>query len=263
MAWFWGGGPPERTLAEIPANLALLHGLGFSRYMTWNWPSWSISVEMAVYLAFVAFVGLPRVLRAPIAALTVVISLFALSRLSNNFMYTTNQFGLLRGFAGFFAGYLTYQLWRRQPLKLNTAAELVTIAAVLGFISFAGPNSWGYAAPLVFSGAVLVFAGEAGGVSRALRSPVGLALGAWSYSIYLVQGPVIVSLRMAYRGLGLPGHLGGAAKALGSMWAADAIALGYLALLIGISAITYRYIELPGKRLFTLPAGAVARSTPA
>ena len=33
-------------------NVFLLHSLGFIDHLSWNWPSWSISVEFYTYLVF-------------------------------------------------------------------------------------------------------------------------------------------------------------------------------------------------------------------
>ena len=36
--------------ASLAQNALLIHGLGTTSELTWNWPSWSISTEMAAYL---------------------------------------------------------------------------------------------------------------------------------------------------------------------------------------------------------------------
>jgi peptidoglycan/LPS O-acetylase OafA/YrhL len=52
---------PERfTIGSLVANLLLVHGWGFSNFLAWNYPSWSVSTEWAGYLMFPAiwyFVG--------------------------------------------------------------------------------------------------------------------------------------------------------------------------------------------------------------
>jgi peptidoglycan/LPS O-acetylase OafA/YrhL len=46
---------PERfTFGALVANLALVQGWGFSDFLAWNYPSWSVSTEWAGYLAFPA-----------------------------------------------------------------------------------------------------------------------------------------------------------------------------------------------------------------
>lgn len=249
VATHGGGFPPERTIAEIPPNLLLIHGWGGSDYLTWNWPSWSVSVELAAYILFVGFVMLPRSARIPVATAAVLGALFALSRLSTTFMYSGPHLGILRGVAGFFTGYLTYRIWQTWRPRTGTGLEVLAVAGVVAFVSLCGATAWSYAAPLVFGAAVLVFAGGSGRLSKALESPAGLSLGAWSYSIYLTQAPIIVFLRMAYQAAHLPGHLGSAAAGLHSMGAADLIVVAYLALVCGVSALTYRFVELPGKQI--------------
>ena len=252
--------PDARQPHDILPNLALLHGLGFDEDLTWNWPSWSISVEMALYLVFaLIFMAAPRRWRAWIAAGIVAAAMTTIGLLSHRYMGDAATFGIARGAAGFFTGYLVQRLWRARPLKVGTGGELATIAMVLGFLTFAQETALSLAAPAVFGLAVWVFAGEGGAVSRGLKSAPGLKLGAWSYSIYLIHAPIIVAFHIAWRVLGLPGGmLTKAVGAIGSPWAGDAINLVFLVLVLAIAPLTYRFIETPGRRLFAPPARAVA-----
>jgi len=246
-----GGGPEaDRAFSQIPVNLALLHGLGFSNQLSWNWPSWSISVEMAVYLAFAAFLTLPTPYRAWAAAATITGAIAVLAGTSPHFMNATIHGGLLRGLAGFFSGYLVYRLWSRRPIFFPAWFELMTVAAVAAFVSYAANTAWSFAAPAVFSVAILVFAGERGPISWALTRPIGMLLGERSYSIYLIHAPTIVFLRMAWRAGHLPGKIEDTATTFGSPLAADLITLGYLLLVCLLAGFTYRLIEKPGQELF-------------
>jgi peptidoglycan/LPS O-acetylase OafA/YrhL len=255
--------PDAREVRDILPNLALLHGLGFDDDLTWNWPSWSISVEMALYVVFaLLFMSAPRRWRTWIAGAVVIAAMAAIGLLSRRYMGDAATFGIARGAAGFFTGYLVQRLWRARPLKVGTGGELATVALVLGFLTFAQETALSLAAPLVFGLAVWVFAGEGGAVSRALKSPPGLKLGAWSYSIYLIHAPIIVSFHIAWRVLHLPGGmLTKAVAAIGTPWAGDAIDAVFLILVLAIAPLTYRFIETPGRRLFAPGARQVAALT--
>jgi peptidoglycan/LPS O-acetylase OafA/YrhL len=52
--------PQRFTFLALLENLVLVHGWGFSDFLSWNYPSWSVSTEWAGYLAFPAlwyFIG--------------------------------------------------------------------------------------------------------------------------------------------------------------------------------------------------------------
>lgn len=229
---FVGANAPSTILP----NALLLHGIGPAP--TWNGPSWSISVEMGLYLSFVGFLTLPARWRLPLAAFGIAASLAAIGAFSPKGMNATTDFGWARGLAGFYAGYLTQQLPR---LKSSTWAELAAVAVVAAFVSApAGPLH--LAAPTVFAVAVAVFASEAGAVSRALRQAE--PLGRWSYSIYMTHGLLAVSI----------------AAAVNQEIIANAAWLlpAYLAAIIAVSAASYRLIEAPGQRLGRRRVSAMA-----
>jgi peptidoglycan/LPS O-acetylase OafA/YrhL len=245
--------PASRRIEEIPANFALLHGLGFERSLTWNWPSWSISVEMAMYVAFaLLFMTAPKRWRPWVAAGIVAGSLAVLAALSAKYMGATNDYGLERGAAGFFAGYLTQHLWRRSRPQLGTWAELGVVVLVIAFVGYSGLKPISLAAPLVFGLAVWVFASEGGAVSRLLTTRPGLNLGAWSYSIYLIHAPIIVLLNALYRADHLPGgEIQNASHVFHSPVLGDMLEVGFLSLVLLIAPFTYRLIEMPGRRLLS------------
>lgn len=250
----------ETSTAALISNVALVHAWGLHDIATWNFPSWSISTEWAAYLVFggvaaLGLAGIPMVSAALALGGAVVVAMA-----SPEGLHTIADFGLFRCLYGFFTGVLVHRLVaRRRPWP--TLVEAATIALVAGFVTVAekGPNS--LAAPLVFGLAVAVFAGEGGGISRLLATAPAQALGRTSYSIYLVHTLVLmvmgrtVNLIEAGTGWALtaPLEINGAARVLllpGQPWAADLVALGYLAVVITLSAQTHRWIEQPGQKLF-------------
>ncbi len=250
--------------ASLPTNLTLTQALGIHGHLTWNAPAWSICVEFWMYLVFAALCWSGRRPLAIGGAACVVTGLVVLWAAGKG-MNVSYDFGLFRGLAGFFLGHFTYRLWRG-PLAPSAAwlgrCEIPAVAAVALFLIFAGSDrTASLFAPLLFAPVVLVFAGERGVLSRAMRSAPIAHLGAWSYSIYMVHAPItdlIMSLAtVAEAKLHIP--LRAAATTPdgvpslslgGNAYLGDAAILVYLAAVVALSALTYRLIEMPGRRFF-------------
>src|SRR5262249_46626306 len=154
-------------------------------------PSWSISAEFYTYLTFATlWITFPT--QTVRVVLSLIVACFiALLILSPSNLDVSTQLGFVRCLYGFGCGALAYRIlrWIRLPTNnmfIATALEVATAVATLAFVWAAGASSFSVLAPVVFSAAVLVFAFEAGAVSRLLRTPPFLLLGAWSYSIYMV-----------------------------------------------------------------------------
>jgi peptidoglycan/LPS O-acetylase OafA/YrhL len=133
------------------------------------------------------------------------------------------------------------------------------VAAIVFFVSLAGSNDFGIAAPLVFALALFLFAHEGGWISALLRAPVMLTLGALSYSIYMVH--IFVQARLINvaglvehkLGLGLVGDIvlrGSPATGFGTGWAGTVAIVIMLVATIAASWITWRFIEMPAMAWF-------------
>jgi peptidoglycan/LPS O-acetylase OafA/YrhL len=118
------------------------------------------------------------------------------------------------------------------------------------------------AAPAVFAVVVLVFAAEAGAVSRLLRAPALRWLGERSYSIYMVHFLVwwlLVDCAKLIKRLGID-----LIPQIESSqpWKNDVVSLVYFLLVLGVAAFTYRMIEVPGRAWFKRLATTRARQDP-
>lgn len=214
----------EHSLDAIATNLLLIHGLGMHSDLTWNGPSWSISVEWVLYLIFAALAFVPS--RRIAYGMLAVGGLGVLVFLAPNGMESTFDFGMFRGLAGFFTGALIAHL----PLRrLGTAAEVATTALVVAFVSL---GLWLFLAPLVFGLAVYVFAGSEGILSRLLNTRPLVKVGEWSYSIYMTHAALISAMYMT----GQIEH--------------PLAPVVFVAVLIGVSAVTYTLIERPARDWF-------------
>jgi peptidoglycan/LPS O-acetylase OafA/YrhL len=264
---FTGGFDPRSLLA----NLLLLQGVGFEDQLTWNAPSWSISAEFFAYLLFagVVFVAGARAWIWFVAA-AVTAPLFLLG-FSTHHMDVSYDFGFIRCLYGFSLGALLAWFQHdsiagaRQVLAANgprmswTVAEIVMVVVIALFVSLAGDNDAGIAAPLVFALALFLFAHEGGWISALLRTPFMLTLGALSYSIYMVhifvQARLINVAGLVERklGLGLIGDFmlrGQPATGFGAGWTGAVAIVVMLAATIAASWITWRFVEMPAMAWF-------------
>ena len=256
------------SLDTLPANLALLHGLGIHDHLSWNAPSWSISTELFAYLFFgLALLLLKRfsLFAFAAAALAGPVLLYFLSP---DFMDATFDFGLVRCLFGFSTGVLTqYALSgsvitgdnSKESLLAWTLAEIAVVLAVILFVSTSAKNVGGLLAPFIFAFAVALFAHESGAVSRLLRWRPFLLLGTISYSIYLTH--IFVQSRMMNAAKLLDGRLGlgvletkGDVSVFAGAYAAPMIAIMVLAV-IAVSLGTYHLVEAPGRNFFKRLAG--------
>ena len=262
-----------RGLVEILTNLLMVQGLGVHGSLTWNAPAWSISVEFAAYILF-ALVSLVAPRRVTLVAAAFVVAGLDVVGVQVGHMDTTFDFGLFRALAGFFLGVLVR---KAPPARLSggaaATAETAVFAGVLAFVALATGLAQ-LAAPFVFAVAVWVFAAEGGPVSAALKTAPLQALGTWSYSVYLVHYPVTVGVGVARKLAERVLHVDVSAPVATAsgplqvlsfrpMIVTDLAAVAYLAVVIGLAALTYRFIETPGRNLFNrLAARDAARNSP-
>lgn len=255
-------GPPDAPLDGL-LNLLLLHALGTVPAPNLNGPSWSISVEFWTNIIFGAVVVLAgRRTLAVLCALFVACSLLLLVASSPPYLHVTTGLGLFRCIYGFAAGVFVHNLWTRRDAPPWTGRlELPVLAAIVAFFLVdQGPPGTMLAPPL-FAVGVLVFAHERGPVSRLLKTGPMLRLGLWSYSIYLVHWPLFVLLSRAAgladgaagTGLKRTHAVAGETVTLVTL-ASPAVqvvtAVAVLGLLVMLSALTYRFIEAPGRDFF-------------
>jgi peptidoglycan/LPS O-acetylase OafA/YrhL len=257
------------SFASLFASLFLAQSLGLFSSVTWNAPSWSISVEFYTYFLFaVAAWAIHRYL-VPAAIVLIVGSLWVIIKFAHGFMGVGLDYGLFRCIAGFFTGYLTYRAYRVygarwiRPVGMALWLEVAALAVALLFLLYAGSGVPTLAAPFAFSLVVFVFALERGPISWLLQSQPFRALGEWSYSIYMVHAFLVVlimrSTQVAQTLAGGPllvdsSAAGGEAPRTvvywGSLYLTDAMTVIYLLLAVFVASLTYRFVEHPGRDWF-------------
>ncbi len=259
---FQGGKPWQ----AIPTQLLLIHSLGMHGFETWNAPSWSISTEMFAYFVFAVLTMFGKSLRYYLYAATIVGCMFFLWFYYPEWGSANATFGAYRCLAGFFAGVFAWRIWRALNLALTAGSltklqwsvlEVIAVIAVIAFVSVSGRSKTAFAAPLVFSLVVIVFAFDAGRVSKMLHHKWLQFLGMLSYSIYMTHQFIIERLLNAGKVFdkitGTDFTLAGVDDFASFQFPeplATLALIGYVGIVIGVSYLTYRFIEVPWRDRF-------------
>lgn len=258
----------ERQLGDLLVQALLLQAFVPSALYTWVVQSWSIAIEVLLYLLIAFGWRLAGRWWWQVSLLAAVLAGLALASPSNPGLFTAH----LRGLAGFGLGVATFVLWRRIGARLGdmpsaTAGltEVVMVAAVISAIALPAQLLPVLAYDLLFAAAVLTFAAERGAVSRALLSRPLLFAGSVSYSLYMVHG-LVQSLFLS--GLAWLAGLLGQPGLFVPMLAANRPGLsaeaGLAADLVGLAAIVaalfaawvmYRLVEAPARQWSRRRAG--------
>jgi peptidoglycan/LPS O-acetylase OafA/YrhL len=249
--WFRFDSVPPFTRDHAPeyliTNLLLIQAFNIHDYLTWNGPAWSISVEMGCYVLFAVMLLTTPKRFVPVAVLLAVVGALIVLNFAPRYMNTTFNFGFPRAAYGFLLGCLVQRIWAAGPIPkagLVRWLEPVSLIAAVAYVSLArGP--WTVLASLIFAVCIWVFASEAGRVSRWLSARPLLKLGHWSYSIYMTHMLVITIMLIVARKLEI--MPGGRRIDFGSVWLNDLFALAVIGFIVGLSALTYRWIETPGR----------------
>jgi peptidoglycan/LPS O-acetylase OafA/YrhL len=242
-------------------NVFLLHSLGFIDYLSWNAPSWSISVEFYTYLVFGLVVLLAQRLgslrylygcAAFLVAGSWLVIVFVLDKKSLGLQY---DFGFLRCITSFFLGVLTVKVVQRLPRNgigpgLQGGIQFVALIANVVLVSMVEAYpAVSFFAPLTFAiflGILLAFP-DAVLVPRMLVARPLVWLGRRSYSVYMVHALVVLLAEYFVRAVG-PRPVAALDSICGGL-AATLNLVVVLAAVLVVSHFTYRYIELPGSKL--------------
>jgi peptidoglycan/LPS O-acetylase OafA/YrhL len=260
------------SLAALALNLVFAQSFSIVNHLTWNPPSWSIAAEFWTYLIFAAvlYVSSTRLARFRFATEALFLGLLAASiaimvAYSDRGQDVTYDLGLFRCLYGFLVGHFVYRLWQVCPRALFETRLLESAVLIVAayYVATAGRSGYGFFAPLVFAAVVLVFAFEAGPVSKLLSNRGNDWLGRISYSIYMWQAfiifnfvdrPVSVIEKITHKALttseGVSSALGGEAGkliVLGGHLLPILATLLFLCVLIAVASVSYRLIERPGQ----------------
>lgn len=243
------------TWQSFLSNLTLTQSMGLHDHLSYNMPSWTVSVE---FWAYFVFLGMMLWLRPKKAwhfggiAVLIAVNYFILSRLKPdmNFHY---DLGFWRCLGGFFTGILVSYAYRTvlpkyqktdMPHWLATMIECFALAVLVGFVIYLPGKAQFFIAPVAFI-FVLGFSFDMGGISRLMGTRPLRYLGRISYSVYMVH--ILFAL---FFSIGAEKIL---PKLFGPEWnasqiAGDLLLVLYLGLVLFSAHLSYKYIEMPGRR---------------
>ena len=239
MAWV-NAQPMQKAL--LFQNVLLIQNIGLPpNFWAFNFPSWSISVEMVVSLAFY-FVTRKTSTFLPIllAVIGMAIQIHELSTVIDpaaNHVWLINS-GLLRGFAGFCIGcssYLVIQRWEAFFQKLRLLAPAMLLILLCCFFNTRWSGFEGILVAAIFSSSLMLFLGASALVNgRSLLATRPLVyLGAISYSIYLLHIPILITM----------------VSVMSDATTRQTGKLFVLAVILAASAVCHQFYEMPMQRL--------------
>lgn len=268
------GAPSDAShsvLGFISAAL-FLHSTPLWPSISLNGPSWSISAEFWTYLIFAGIVFLAASRGLAMALFATWIGALILLLLGPARLETYAEFAVIRCLYGFVAGALTYQLWRRlreaamSGGRLAHALEIVAVLSIGLFVTLWANTGYQFLAPFVFGLGIFVFASERGAVSALLQFRPFVIIGDLSYSIYMTHSLLREFLRVGVQAmadhpkaslvqpLANPAALPAPHAVI--LWSLLAI---FLISTLLLSAVTRRWVEQPGQRLFSAIADRIRR----
>lgn len=249
------------TVWSFLSNLTLTHSMGLHDGLSYNMPSWTVSVEFWTYFVFIGMMLWARPKKPwhfGLLTLLIAANYYLLSTVKPD-MDFHYDYGFWRCLGGFFTGVVTAFIYRNLRPKFDTLkakmkprvflagaslAEICVLAIMVGFvIKFPGKAQF-FIAPIAFL-FVLGFAFDMGLIARFLKLSIFRYTARISYSIYMVH--VVISLFFAIFAESIVPQLLGAewndTQTLGTL-----MLIPYLGVVILCSHITYKYIEVPGRK---------------
>ena len=246
----------ERSLGAFFANLLMLQGI-WARELSWNDPSWSISLEFLAYLLFpLLFPWLWRAVPAAkagiAAALLVVLGWLAYST-GDDFNQWNGLAAIMRCLPEFLIGALLYSAYWGRVLGSVLATDTALITAILllcGTLHVAAPD---FSIIPLFAMLLMTAVANKGRLGPLLNSAPLLWLGNISYSLYLIHWFVLFVATE-----GLRAHPG---VDFAKLPAALSLALitAMLATSLSLATVSYRFVEVTGRRWLRHRLGVALR----
>lgn len=244
------------AVSQILPNLLLIQSwISIADSLSFNYPSWSISIEYYMYMIFFFTLILTKKYRI---VLWSIISLGMFCLVLTNSVFPANE--VKSGLFCFFSGSLTYVMFKnikyiRPNLILSSIAEVICLVFVY-FVVSSEFEYKGVIAIILFSLTILVYSFEGGFLSLVLKQPPFKRLGELSYSIYMTHAAVlflIISAMLILQkttGINFTQMIEKERTMnIGNEVANNILSLGILSLVVCISTLTHKYIEKTGQSL--------------
>lgn len=245
----------ELDLRSLALTGALVQIFTYPKDLNWSPASWSIAVEIWLYLlASVAWRALGKAASLG-AALVCILTLALLASDYNRWTAIFNPM-TARGLAGFGLGMVCWAVWQRGvharwahvPTHFAVTLEFAAISLVAAV--FAVPLPVAVADP-IFAFLILIFAADRGAISRLLGTLPFVWIGTLSFSIYLMHLLIVLLIKVTWHDI-FPAA-SPAAVALGGVAA--------FPVTIAVAWVGWRFIESPARNWSRRQASAMgARS---
>ena len=249
------------TMWSFLTNLTMTHSMGLNNGLSYNMPSWTVSVEFWAYFVFIGMMLWARPKKAwhfGVLSALIAVNYYVLSRIKPD-MDFHYDLGFWRCLGGFFTGVVVAYAYRNLAPKfekfkaavnqrtLTVSATLVEIAALgtmAGFIIYFPGKMQFFIAPVAFI-FVLGFAFDSGLISRLMGLRPFRYIAKISYSIYMVH--ILVSLFFSIFAEKIMPQLGG------ELWNAtqtpgDLLLIPYMTCVLVFAHFTYKFVEMPGRK---------------
>jgi len=250
--------PATNDAKHLLLNLLLLNQVGLQDGWSFNTPAWSISAEWVINVLFLAWIALALRWRLVAAAVAATLGVAMIATSARPWIQGAHAFGwldvdLLRCTLGFAAGVGLQRAMQHggsaalllRPRLANGLALLALVALVaLLLASGRHPPVWHYLLSIAVAVACVALT-PYGAIARTLLRHRALTwLGDVSYSVYLVHFPLQLALHaLVARGMAPPDY------------GSPLVLAGYVAVVLGVSALTHRRVELPWQaRLLGAPS---------
>ena len=234
---------PDGRYFTFIQNLTLLHNVGLNyRDVTYNAPSWSISVEFWLNIGFIYYVTrkTKTFVLLSISLFSLVLIAVTIGTLDTHFqnIFTYVNSGLLRGLSSFLLGIIAYRIFTKLQadytiVKYTTLLQTLSIITVVLVIICRDTkySSLDFIAPFVFMFMVVSFAFENTYFTKYLKDLH--FFGEISYSIYLNQYAVLLLVSYYFDKYSVSQYI-----------QLDI----YMLVLLAYSLVTYKYIERPSRQ---------------
>ena len=261
----------DNNVYSIFTNIFLIHSMNLHNWFTWVHASWSISTEWWAYMIFPFLVKPFSQLGSSgklIAAILCFAGYFGIayyvtptvgnpfgwpndtSRTSINVSY---QWGYLRCLCGFILGMVMYygykEEWAKKILGNGYVLALLAAGVFLTMHFFVSDLL------IVSFFPFILLSGAYGSknINRFFSLTPLQRIGDWSFSIYLVHQPIIITA--VYLDLYFHPPVEGSTGPGPTFWAAWAITILFIVIILFVSWLTYRFWELPARKWINAKAG--------
>ncbi|MBL4869888.1 MAG: acyltransferase [Robiginitomaculum sp.] len=251
----------SETLWSFVTNLTLTHSMGIHDSLSYNMPSWTVSVEFYTYFVLVAMMMWMRpkeLWHFGLLVAAIATNYYALSQLKPNLDFHYD-YGFWRCLGGFFTGVVTAYAYAKlipfykslhkkstakARLYWGTLFEISVLLVLIGFIIYLPGKGQFFIAPFAFL-FVLGFAFDMGGISKMFGLKPFRYFAKISYSIYMVH--ILFSLMFAiFAEKVIPIFAGPLWNA--TQFPGDLLLIPYLACVLLFSHYSFKFIEMPGRK---------------